>query len=108
MTYTYEDWVRVANSPGSVSSIEHQFWMDKGCPRETCPGTSWDVTSDGWAYCRECGKGFSTWGIYPPRLVSIYAEGRYHCGYCAGYGQHRGDPCPDCDGQVTREEKEIA
>ena len=45
-------------SDGAVSTIDdRRFLFDGGCPR--CKSKSWQLTSDGWVYCNNCGYGQS-------------------------------------------------
>lgn len=58
---TYEEFVDFARQPGAIVTVRDPDWLLKGCPK--CGGTSWGVTSDCWAYCDGCAKGYST--AYP-------------------------------------------
>ena len=65
---TYDEFVEFMKTKGAKSEIT-MGWMMKGCPK--CKGKIWTVTSDGWAYCNNCNKGFSTVGTYTNRCIEV-------------------------------------
>jgi hypothetical protein len=68
---TYEEFKEFVNRPGAKATIMEYSWLKKGCP--FCGCKKWEVTSDCYAYCCKCSRGFST--IYPftnmGELVSV-------------------------------------
>jgi hypothetical protein len=58
MIETSEEWRRWCQSPGAIAVCRSPQWLLDGCPR--CGNKTWLVTSDCWAYCKECSKGVPT------------------------------------------------
>lgn len=54
---TYQDFVEFMKSPSAQCTIKFS-WLREGCPK--CGSKKWEVTSDGWAYCDGCNKGYPT------------------------------------------------
>ena len=98
----YEEWVKLANT-GSVTTVMESGRLLRGCPM--CGGMSWSLTNDGWAYCDNCRRGFSTWGIWTRRPLVHYDENGFHCFMCRGTGKLKsGEVCDECGGEVTQPE----
>lgn len=58
MFETWQEWHEYMKGIGAVSTVEKRsFLLEGGCPK--CGCKSWNVTSDGWAYCNGCGYGQS-------------------------------------------------
>lgn len=55
---TAQEWREFAKKSGTVSTVMSPSWLKEGCPK--CDNKSWEVTSDCWAYCKNCSKGFHT------------------------------------------------
>lgn len=102
---TYEDWKAFVQKHGVSATVMELDWLKKGCP--ICGCKEWDVSGDGWCYCRGCYKGFNTNGIWTRRSLSYFDETGFHCFMCKGIGRLYGKKCPECFGWRTQpEEKE--
>jgi hypothetical protein len=66
--WTYEEFREFVHRPGAKATITWS-WMTKGCPM--CGCKRWEITSDGWAYCDNCSKGFSMDSIMTNQPVEI-------------------------------------
>ena len=55
---TSKEWREYYQSPGAIAVCRSPQWLLDGCPR--CGHKNWQVTSDCWAYCDNCGKGVPT------------------------------------------------
>jgi hypothetical protein len=53
-----EAWRNFARHPESIATCMSPSWLLDGCPK--CGNKTWNVTSDCWAYCDKCFKGFPT------------------------------------------------
>lgn len=68
MIKTYEEFAEFVRRSGAQATITYT-WMMKGCP--LCGCKRWEVTSDGWAYCMKCNKGFPTDKIYAISYLDV-------------------------------------
>jgi len=55
--YTEEMW-RETYKKGGRGTVMSPQWLRNGCPM--CGCKTWDVTSDCYAYCDDCYKGYHT------------------------------------------------
>jgi hypothetical protein len=99
--YTYEEWYEFNQKKGtSTSMVGSPEWLLKGCPK--CGGKEWQVTNDGWCYCDECGKGYTTDGIWVNAPLVHWNENGFSCFMCKGTGKTRGgEECDVCDRRFT-------
>jgi len=51
-------WRDFYKNPGAIMICQSPAWLRGGCP--ICACKKWEVTSDSWAYCQGCSKGFKT------------------------------------------------
>jgi|GEM_PF-5765911 hypothetical protein len=92
----YQEWKEFVKKPGSKSTIMEMAWLKKGCP--LCETVRWELTNDGWAYCRGCNAGWPTYAIWANTPLEYYDENGYHCFMCEGYGKRDGELCEECNG----------
>ena len=61
MKMTFKNWMEwhsFMRQTGAVCTIDDKsFLTEGGCPE--CGHKEWLITSDGWAYCQNCGYGQS-------------------------------------------------
>ncbi len=95
--------VEFIKKPGSISTVMTQDWLLQGCP--LCGCQEWHLTNDGWAYCYDCNKGFSTYGIWTNHPLIHFDEQGQHCFMCKGYGEIKDEPCDECDGKITNKKE---
>ena len=54
----WQEWHEYMTHMGAVTTVDDiRFLTEGGCPK--CGCRSWEITSDGWAYCNGCGYGQS-------------------------------------------------
>jgi hypothetical protein len=65
----YEEWAKFLKQPGAIATMPYEA-LSKPCPK--CgEHRGYDVTSDGWAYCRACSWGTSTEYPFTNRPLEI-------------------------------------
>ena len=54
----WHEWHEYMTHMGADATVDDiHFLTEGGCPKCACK--SWEITSDGWAYCNGCGYGQS-------------------------------------------------
>lgn len=70
MFKTWQEWHEFMKRLGATCTIgTEDFLLDGGCPK--CKCKSWEVTSDGWAYCNGCHYGQSQM-FHVSEVVAVY------------------------------------
>jgi len=80
MFKNWKEWHEFMTHDGAVTTIEdRRFLFEGGCPK--CGCKSWQITSDGWAYCNNCGYGQSqTFEVSErPYIVDVCPDHPYGC-----------------------------
>jgi len=55
---TAKEWREFYKNAGAIATCMSPSWLLEGCPK--CGNKAWEVTSDCWAYCKKCNKGYHT------------------------------------------------
>lgn len=70
MFRTWQEWHEFMKHAGARTTIySEDFLLDGGCPHYNCK--SWEVTSEGWAYCNGCHYGQSQI-FHISEIVAVY------------------------------------
>lgn len=94
------EWREFYKLPGAIATVMDPSWLLEGCPK--CECKEWSVTSDCWAYCQSCFKGYPTQFPFTNAPVAYYDQNGAHCLMCKGSGKDNGEICQVCYGVRTQ------